>query len=413
MGRIDVAYVLHRFPSLTETFVAEEIRSVQSLGVKVHLFSLLSPTTELVHPVSAGLLPQVRYAPEIFAPGLWWAQLYFLSRMPRQYLWLLWSLVVEPAPEFNYILKRLVILLKGVWVAKQLEGSSIRLVHTHFAWLSAAACMVISHLLDLPFTLTAHAYDIYSPKNDLLALTTKTASRVVTISDYNKKSILDRTAALDPQRIEVIRCGIDVDHFQRSDGMPANQVFQIMAVGSLVEKKGHEYLIRACSELKAQGLDFECVIVGEGKLKQRLQTLIQDLGVDGKVTLAGGQTQTWVRDRLGMSDLFALACVIDEIGERDGIPVAMMEALAMEVPVVSTPVSGIPELIRQEETGLLVPQEDPIALAEAMARLLQDEPLRRRLAKNGRALVEREYAVTKDAGRLAGLFRQVIEERRE
>jgi colanic acid/amylovoran biosynthesis glycosyltransferase len=410
---LDVAYVLHRFPCLTETFVAEEIRNMQSLGVKVRLFSLLPPTKELVHPVSADLVPQVRYAPQIYGLSLWWAQLHFLFRSPRQYARLLWSLMAEPSPEFNFIWKRLVIFLKGVWVARQLEGSPTQLVHTHFAWLSAAACMVIGKLLDLPLTITAHAYDIYSHKSDLLALTTRAADRVVTISDHNKEAILDRSAGLDPQRIQVLHCGIDLDHFQRPGGRPANQVFQITAVGSLIEKKGHEYLIRACREAKAQGLSFECMIVGEGELEQRLQTLIQDLGLDGRVILAGGQTQTWVRDRLGMSDLFALACVIGRKGERDGIPVAMMEALAMEVPVVSTPVSGIPELIRHEETGLLVPPKDAIALAEAIARLTQDEPLRQKLAKNGRAVVEREYDIRKNASRLAELFQQVIEERRE
>jgi len=413
MSQSEVAYVLHRFPSLTETFVAEEIRNVQSLGVTVHLYSLLSPRAELVHPVSAALVPQARYAPEIYAPSLWAAQFHFLLRKPRRYLELLRSLLAEPAPELNFLLKRFVIFAKGVWVARELKGCSVQLIHTHFAWLSAAGGMVISQLLELPFTLTTHAYDIYSHKNDLLAMTTRMTDRVVTISDCNKEAILDRSAGLRPERIEVIRCGIDMDLFQQRDGRPENHVFQITAVGSLIEKKGHECLIRACRELKARGLQFRCVIIGEGKLKQPLQALIQDLELDDNVTLLGAQTQASVRDRLAKSDLFALACVIDETGERDGIPVAMMEALAMEVPVVSTPVSGIPELIRHEETGLLVPQNDPIVLAEALIRLAKDEPLRRKLGKNGRSLVEREHDIRKNAGRLAGLFQQVIEERRK
>ena len=415
MNQIDVAYVLERFPSLTETFVAEEIRNLQGLGVTVHLFSLLPPKTRLVHPVSAALLPQIRYAPAIYAPSLWWAQLHFLFRVPGRYFRALGDLLSQPAPLASFVLKRVVMFLKGVWVAEHLEGSAAQLVHTHFAWLSAAACMVIGRLLDLPFTVTAHAFDIYSPKSDLLSLTTRTADRVVTISGYNKRAILDRNVGLDAQRVQVIRCGIDVDHFQpgitRKRG--ADGVFRITAVGSLVEKKGHEYLIRACGKAKAQGLGLECVIVGDGELQPRLQSLIQNLDLDGTVVLAGGQAQTWVRDRLDLSDLFVLACVVEETGERDGIPVAMMEALAMEVPVISTPVGGIPELIRHEETGLLVPQRDPDALAAAIARLARDEPLRQKLAKNGRVLVESEYDIRKNAGQVAGLFQQVIEERRK
>jgi glycosyltransferase involved in cell wall biosynthesis len=177
-----------------------------------------------------------------------------------------------------------------------------------------------------------------------------------------------------------------------------------------LEKKGHEYLIRACHELKEQGQDFECTIVGKGPLEQPLQSLIQELDLDHQVKLAGGQTQTWVRDRLSTSDLFVLACVVEGTGERDGIPVAMMEALAMEVPVVTTPVSGIPELVQHEQTGLLVPERDANALAAAIIRLARDEPLRRKLMANGRSLIEREYDIWKNATRLAGLFRQAIEE---
>lgn len=413
MKGLDVAYVLLRFPFLTETFVAEEIRKVQSLGVRVHLFSLLPARKELVHPLSAELVSQVRYVPEIYSPSLWGAQLHFLLRTPGRFFKLLWTLLRQPAPGFSFLAKRLVTFLKGVWLAKELEESTVQLVHAHFAWLSAAAGLIVSQLLDLPFTITTHAYDIYSYNNDLLELTTKTADRVVTISEYNKQAMLEMTSALNEQQIEIIHCGIDLDRFRVEDRESADGVFQITSVGSLIEKKGHEYLIRACSELQVRGIDFRCVIVGGGQLREPLQALIQELNLEDKAILAGTQTQTWVRDRLGESDLFVLACAVTDGGGRDGIPVALMEALAMEVPVVSTSVSGIPELVRHDETGLLVPQKDPVALAAAIARLAQDEFLRHRLATNGRTLVEREYDIWKNAGRLAELFQRVIEERRE
>jgi glycosyltransferase involved in cell wall biosynthesis len=305
----------------------------------------------------------------------------------------------------------LVIFLKAVWLVKELEESPVQLVHTHFAWLSAAAAMIVSQLLGLPLTITAHAFDIYSGRNDLLGLTTKVADRIVTISEYNKRAILDMDSILNAEKIQVIHCGIDLDNFRVTDRGPANGVMQITSVGSLIEKKGHKYLIRACSELKAMGVDFHCVIIGGGELEQRLQLLIQDLKLEDMVTLAGTQTQTWVRDRLCRSDLFALACVVAGDGERDGIPVAMMEALAMEVPVVSTSVSGIPELIQNGETGLLVPERDATALAAAFARLAQDKALRQKLARQGRTLVEREYDIAKNATQLVRLFQRVIEER--
>jgi glycosyltransferase involved in cell wall biosynthesis len=306
----------------------------------------------------------------------------------------------------------LIIFLKAVWIARQLERTPVQLVHAHFAWLPAAAGAIMSQLLDLPLTITAHAFDIYSRKNDLLALTTQLADRVVTISDYNKQAILRMVPNLEGKHVDVIHCGIDLEEFQRAMEPPNGQTLQITSVGSLLPKKGHEYLIRACKELTEKGVDYRCLIVGGGALRERLETLISDLGLDDRIVLTGPQSQTWVRDRLRETDLFALPCVVEKDGGQDGIPVAIMEALAVGIPVVSTAVSGIPELIRHEETGLLVPEKDVDELATAIARLAADRSLRDRLASNGRALVESEYNISDNADRLAEVFRQVIEARR-
>lgn len=408
-----IYYVLLRFPSLTETFIAEEIRAILSLGYNVRIYSLLPSRTELVHPVSAQLIDCAQYAPGFISSALWRAQFYYLLRGPGRYFRLLWSLLTQPAPELSAYPKRLITFLKAVWIAKQLEKSPAQLVHTHFAWLSAAACSVISQLLNLPFTVTTHAFDIYSQRNDLLKLTTSNARRVVTISEYNKRAILDRNRDLRSEAIEVIHCGIDLDKFHLQARNAAPPVLQITSVGSLIEKKGHEFLIRACGELKSQGLEFNCVIVGEGMLEGSLKDLVHELNLENEVELVGAQSQTWVRDRLERSDIFVLACTTAKDGERDGIPVAMMEALAMEVPVVSTSVSGIPELIQDNITGLLVPEKDVNALATAMLRLAHDMPMQQQLAKNGRMLIEAEYDISKNAARLGSLFQEVIQEQRQ
>jgi colanic acid/amylovoran biosynthesis glycosyltransferase len=409
----EVVYLLFRFPNLTETFVAEEIRHVQKLGTKVRLFSLLRPRKELVHPVSAELLPLVRYAPELYSPSILWAQLHFLLKTPTKYLGALGVLLGEPVSSFSLVIRRLVIFFKAVWIARQLEHSSVQLVHTHFAWLSAAACMVVHHLLGLPFTATAHAFDIYSPRNDLLRLTARSANRLVTISEYNKQAILDLLAKTNGKRaapIDVIHCGIDLSSFRPSGEKAASSAFEIVSVGRMIETKGHEYLIQACALLNARGFDFRCTVVGGGYRKPSLEALVRELCLEDRVHLVGTRSQSWVRDRLAQSDMFALACVVAGAGERDGIPVSIMEALAMELPVVSTPVSGIPELIQHEHTGLLVPERDADALAGAIARLIGDEDLRRRLARNGRALVQREYDISQTARQMVELFKRVNQE---
>jgi colanic acid/amylovoran biosynthesis glycosyltransferase len=171
------------------------------------------------------------------------------------------------------------------------------------------------------------------------------------------------------------------------------------------------HIIRVCSILQTQNVDFHCIIVGRGSLEQSLNNLVREMGFEKKVTLVGAQTQNWVKDRLSKSDLFVLACVNEGTGGRDGIPVAIMEAMAMAVPVISTPVSGIPELIRDEETGLLVPERNANALANAISRLASEKLLRQKIVENGLNLIAEEYDIIKNTCKLCELFESVIGER--
>ncbi len=403
-----VIYVLLRFPRLTETFIAEEMRNMEANGANLRIYALLPDREPFIHPVSQQLLPRVRYAPSQASASLWLAQAYYLFKTPTRYLALLWMLLRQPAPRWSFLAKRLDVFLKGVWMAKELEHTPVSLMHAHFGWLSAAAAVIASRLLDLPFTFTAHAYDIYSEKNDLLRMACSSADRIITISESNRAAILAVNPALDPAKVVVVHCGIDLGCFRPPVSRPASRTLHITSVGRLLSKKGHEFLIRACGELQAQRVPFQCVIVGSGDLEASLRLLIRELCLENQVTLAGAQPQEWIRDRLAKSDIFVLACVTDEAGDRDGIPVSIMEAMAMHVPVISTNVSGIPELVRNEETGLLVPQRDPCHLAAAMLRLAKDEPLRQKLAGKALELVSRDYDSLKNTGQLWRVFEECV-----
>ncbi len=411
MAALKVAYVLLRFPRLTETFVAEEMRRLHLNGVDLRIYSILRSQEELVHSISQELLMCTYYAADVFSGSLWLAQLHYLSKAPAKYVALLATVLREPAPRFSFYLKRMDVFLKGAWIARQLEHEQVDIVHTHFAWLSTIAAMVISKLLELPFTVTAHAYDIYSEKNDLLPLASRLADGIVTISDANKAAILAMNPKLQDAQVRVLRCGIDLDYFRPSPAKKRNKALQITSVGRLLPKKGHEYLIRACAELAAQQVDFQCVIVGDGELRQSLQALIGQLHLNERVVLAGAQTREWVRERLCESDLFVLACATEKGGDRDGIPISIMEAMAMGVPVISTPVSGIPELVQHEKTGLLVPEQNAGELANAMMRLAKDEALRYTIAQNALELVHREHDIEQNAKRLQAFFEETARAR--
>lgn len=411
MDTLDIAYILLRFPHLTETFIADEIWEVQQQGVQVSLFSLLKPRQDPVQPLSRRLAEDTRYAPELWSWRSWWAQLYFLIRSPLIYFALLIRLIRQPYPKrfLPLFLRRMLIFLKAVSLAYELKGTSVKLVHTHFAWLSGAAAWVISKLLDIPFTVTVHAYDLYS-SNDLLRLTACSASRIVAISEYNKRMVLQMCPGLNESLISVIHCGINLERFAppARSGNNGQGPLSILSVGSLIEKKGHEYLIQACRQLKARGMDFRCTIIGKGPDEELLRGLVREYDLEDRVVLAGARQQDEVLKAYRDSDLFVLASTVAQDGDRDGIPVVLMEAMALQIPVISTPVSGIPELVRHKETGWMVPERDATALANAILHLANEDELRAYLTHNGRALVEREFEIRSNANRLISVFREVL-----
>jgi colanic acid/amylovoran biosynthesis glycosyltransferase len=409
LGDLQVAYVLLRFPRLTETFVANEICEIQHHGVRVHLFSLLEPRKGLVQPTSERLAKDVQYAPGLTSWRLWWAQLYFLTRSPLTYLALMAHLIRQPYPRpfGTLFFKRVLIFLKAASLAHQLKDTPVKLVHTHFAWLSGAASRIIAELLDLPFTVTVHAYDIFSRSNDLLCFTTSAAAQVIAISEFNRQAVLDACPAVKERAISVIHCGVDLERFSPSTLGEQLEPLSILSVGSLNHKKGHKYLIQACRKLKADGVSFCCTIIGGGPDEQALKKMVCEYALEDLVDLRGPRTQPEVLSAYAEHDVFVLACVVHSSGARDGIPVVLMEAMAMQMPVISTPVSGVPELVRHQETGWIVPERDAPAIAEAIKLLAADRPLRERLGRNGRALVENEFGIRGNAAQLADEFRRI------
>lgn len=260
-----------------------------------------------------------------------------------------------------------------------------------------------SKFTGIPYTFTAHAKDIFHESVDPEDLSRKIAdaSAVVTVSDFNLDH-LNETFGKTAINVKRIYNGIDLDRFPYS--APEDRAPTIVSVGRLVEKKGLSDLVDACSILKGRGVDFSCRIVGTGELEQPLREQILSLNLGDWVSLDGPRPQAEVAELVQSASVLAAPCVVGRDGNRDGLPTVLLEAMALGTPCVSTDVTGIPEVVRHRETGLIVRQHDASDLAEALAELLTNPGLRIELATAGRKLIEDGFDIVKNAAEQRGLF---------
>ncbi len=410
--QLKVAYLLHRFPYLTETFIVREMYWIRKCDVEIHIFSLLNPRVEPVHEQAQQLLPYVRYSP-FLSFGVLKAQFHFFWRSPRRYCRALMKTIQQTYREPGVLLRALILFPKSVYFAQQIEAIGIDHIHAHFVWLEGIAAGIVSELTSITFTINPHAFDLFERNQRNVRSELENASKIVTVASYHRAYIADLCPTLDVNDIEVIHCGLETERFQPTDQQPPDGPLRILSVGRLIEKKGHQYLIEACALLAERGVDYECRIVGTGPLQKLLQARIKHHGLQDRVLLLGALNEAEILELYHTSSIFTLPCVVARSGDRDGIPVVLTEAMACELPVVTTPVAGIPELVQPEETGLLVEERDANSLADALERLITDKALRKRLGQQGRRKVLEGFQSQHNVAKLAALFRQIWEQRRE
>lgn len=395
-----VAYVLQRFPFLTETFVAEEIAAHVRDGVDVAIVSLLAPGKGPVQPTTRGLLARAWTVPGFRQVDLWIAAMRELLRAPTAWAKCARDFLRAERPDGTREArsKRWAMWIKVLAATDRLRGQDVDRIHSHFAWLSGAAGLMIARTLGVPFTVTVHAYDLFT-RDDLLDWICSEADEVIAISDFNRSFVLDRIPAA---KVSVIRCGLDLDAVSEEPSPAVDEgVLRVVAVGSLVPKKGHEDLVEAVALARERGADVRLRIVGGGPGEVALRAKIAALELAAPaVELMGALTQPEALREVARCDVFALACRVAPSGDRDGIPVAMMEAAYLGKPLVSTRVSGIPELVLDGDNGLLTESGDVEALGDALVALAASPARRAEMGRRGRDRVIEDYDVEKNAGRL-------------
>jgi len=392
-----IAYLVSLFPCWSETFIAEELQHLLNNGFDITIFSLKLPSESHVHDLARRLMPRAVYADSYFA--LFAAHLHFLARKPWMYVRLLGQIFLKSKGSPIQFGKQVATFFLAVYFARTLQHSEITRIHAHWATYPATAAWIVSTLANIPFSFTSHAHDLFHP-DGLLEEKMKAADFLVTISEYNRRQLVQLGA--DWSRVHVVHCGIDTRKFAPAERPPKKN--HILAVGRLVPIKGFDVLIEACRILKEHGVDFSCEIVGSGPLAKPLKQQIENNGIGERVDLTGFGSQESIRYKLGESAVFVLPCRQTPNGDRDGIPVVLMEAMAMGVPVVSTQVSGIPELVENGISGILVPPEDPCRLADAIQALLSDGNRCAELAEAGRIAVLQSFDVAKNVRSLERLF---------
>lgn len=400
-----VAYIHHRFPSLTATFVYREVRALGEAGIEVLNFACKKPASGDVHAEAQSMIERTVYLPSLTHPLLYLGALAVFLRRPIRFVRAAWRVFTSPHRHKTRLplAKSCAEITRGGYLARRLCKTR-RVAHLHAPFSTEVATIgwVAAQLTDLPFSFTSHtAFDARMLREKLAS-----SRFAVSISRFDKTQLVEESGASYADRVQVIHCGVK-GTAPSAKGRDHN-VPMVLSVGSLIEKKGHAYLIKACEILRARGEAFECRIVGGGPLGRVLQDQIRARGVDDDVALLGPRDQEEVQALYGKADVFALASIYASNGDLDGIPVALMEAMAAGVPCVSTRVSGIPELISSPAEGILVEEKDPKALADAIELLLRDEALRERIARAARAKVEREFNIEKSAAQLARLFRESI-----
>ena len=356
-----LAMLVKTWPKLSETFILEEVLGLERAGVALRLYALAPPSDEISHPVVASVrAPLVTVPPPTLrhAPGYLARHLSVAAAAPLRYLRALGAAWREDTlPEF----------LRGGWLAAQLARDGVAHLHAHFISTPAEVAAAASALGGLPFSISAHAKDIYTSRSADLQRRLRAARFTVTCTEANRRTL----AALAPEaRVQRMYHGIDHRLFhpgqrQRADGPPL-----LLAVGRLRAKKGLDTLIDACRLLRSRGLAFRCQIVGYGEEQERLQAQIAERGLCDTVQLLGKLAREQVIACYAQAAVFVQPSRVTADGDRDGIPNVLLEAMAMSLPVVATRVSGIPEVVRHHENGLLVEPDDAAALADAVAWIL-------------------------------------------
>ncbi len=396
-GGLRIAYVIPAYPPApSQPFVVNEMVQVQEAGNVLFLVPLYAASGGPIrHATFERLRPAAVLSPPLLSCRVVALAFRALLAYPVRVLRTLAS--AHRAAGWNPFahVRLLSLTPKALAAATWLRERRVDRIHAHFASQTADCAAIAGAVSGIPFSFTAHAYDIYSTalrvRNDTLDWKLRRARQVFTVNDFAGDLLRDRLPPEERERVQTVYVGIPMALFRPEPAAPHDRTFRMLCVARLCEKKGLDTLVDACAALRDRGIDYELQLFGDGPLRAALAAQIARLALGARVRLGGAISQEDVAREMRACHAFVMPCRRDRSGDMDGIPTVFMEAMATARPVISCPISGIPELVRDGETGVLVPPDDPRALADAIAALAADDRRRLELGARGRALVERQH----------------------
>jgi len=424
-----MAYVVEKFPSPTESFILNEILQLQKTGIELYLLVLrkqkryrrIPELTKLNSPVIC--LPKICFFfPFFFFFRTFLSGMFFRSCVAqntplRQYLKHVWSLPSHNRIlHFDYPGRRIGRLIKdlrnhqiALFFARKLKDKNINHVHAHFAFISVDIASLLAKLLGIKYSFTAHAQDIYTNLNKIQQAVGE-ASFTITCTRYNRYYLNKISDCEYADKIFTVYHGVEISKWLSShhDHKIGRSEIRILSIARLVEKKGLIYLLKAVQRLIQKDIQVTCTIIGEGPLRRHLVSQIKDMGLGDRVRLLDFLPQEQIKNFFAQSDIFILPCIIAGNGDRDGMPNVIMEAMLSGVPVISTPVSAIPEIIQDGITGILVREKDEKAIADAVIRLKKYPMLYAKITSNGRMEVIKKFDIEENTDELIKIFESNI-----
>lgn len=411
---IKLAYILGTFPSLSETFILDEIIGLKRKGVDVMIFALKRGNDKKYHERAKTLVEKTIYRPSFTFVEQWKMLFLFFLQHPIMFFQLLLVMFKSYKKTPLTLLKLYRNLPCALYFSELIKYASAQHVHAHFAYIPATITMIISRILDIPFSFSAHAWDIHANRSNLKE-ELLSARFVITCSEQNRFTLLKRYGEELSCKILKIYHGINLEYWNnrpemsRLKGekrrMSVHRIWRLMSVGRLIEKKGFDFLIKACALLKGNRVKFHLDLIGEGKERRALEKLAKSLGIEDEIAFIGALTHEELKQYYFSADIFVLPSVVAADGDQDGIPNVLLEAMAMGVPVISTRVSAIPELIKDGETGILARERDDKSFCEAIIKVINSGELRSNIIDNARLKVKEEFNLQDSVDKLYSLFK--------